>query len=189
MKYYNGVAHIRGDEITNFDLTGLGDFGGADELEDSLMYLFDNFNYASSYDYVQTTLLDDTSGYWLSPVNTRSIVAEDGSIWFGNHSGIYHYSPPGTDHGCSEPTWSDEWLIYPNPVDGNSLFVIGVDPDAEARIEVYAMDGQLVRAMLAISDGAQYLSFMLRTDQFAKGAYTITLRQGARVVSTRFVVQ
>jgi len=188
--YFNGVAHIRNDSVINFDLTGTGDFCGAGALEDSMMYLFDNYpDYVSTYDYQQSFVIADTSCYWLSPANTHSLVANDGSIWFGNQKGIYHFMPAGTIDGCSGPVWSSQWLIYPNPVTTNSLFVIGVDPNVDVRINVFAADGRLVQVMRPPANGMNYLSFQMGSKAFSQGTYVISLEQGDRVVSARFVVE
>lgn len=188
VKYYNGVAHIRDGAIQNFDLTGLGDFGGANALEDSLMYLFHNYPaYVSTYDHLAVYVIADTSGYWLSPANTQSLVAHDGSIWFGNHKGLYHYWPADVGDACSDPPWSAEWLIYPNPVNANSLFVVGVEPNIPARVRVFAMDGKMIQSLETTPTSTHFLSFQVRTDALAHGAYIITLHQGDRMVSSRFV--
>ena len=190
VKYYNGVAHIRNDAVLNFDLTGQGDFTGAGALEDSLMFLFNNYpDYVSTYNYQQSTVIADSSGYWLSPANSYSLVAQDGSVWFGNQKGIYHFLPEGFGVANTEPTWSSEWQIYPNPVTSNSLFVIGVDPNVPAQISLCAMDGRLVHSISDPTNGVEYLSFNVRAEALNKGVYIISLQQGDRVVSARFVLE
>lgn len=190
VKYYNGVAHIRNDSVMNFDLTGRGDFCAAGSLEDSSMYLFKSYpNYVSAFDYQDEIVIADTAGYWLSPANSYAMAAGDGSIWFGNQKGIYHYIPEGIVDACSVPIWSSEWLIYPNPVTAQSLFVIGAEPNADAMVKLFTVEGRLIQVLRPSSDGKDFLSFHLRTEALSGGTYVIVLEQGDRVVSARFVVE
>lgn len=174
VSYHNGAGHIRGNEVHNFDLTDLGTFLAATTLEDSSMYLTGYPNYLTEYNYVDTTVLNDTSGYWLAPLNTSIVIANDASIWLGNQRGIYHYFTPAEDP--IPPVLEPGWSIYPNPVIGNTIFSVGVLPDASSFINVYSADGRTISSWETGPLGTDCYVFNMTTENLAAGIYLIVAK-------------
>lgn len=86
------------------------------------------------------------------------------------------------------PEWSGEFKIFPNPISDLAIIEFGLESDAGATLNIYNLDGRLVKSEDLGSRSKGYNTHTLSTDQLGGGVYLLELRAGDKLIRERIFI-